>query len=129
MMLAFFSQMAQAQTPQNVANTRGALAIAGPSMGSPSASFGGPGQGGLLPSQYARPVDPKTKSRVPTELIDAIKNVAAPQTVPATAQDPVVSTAPVNTAPVTALLQVDPREEGFSPAIQRIRQLFFESLA
>jgi hypothetical protein len=51
MMLAFFSQMAQAQTPQNVANTRGALALAGPSMGSPSATFGGPGQGGLLPTQ------------------------------------------------------------------------------
>jgi hypothetical protein len=49
--LGFFAQMAQAQTPQNVANTRGALAIAGPSMGSPSATFGGPGQGGLLPAQ------------------------------------------------------------------------------
>lgn len=56
------------------------------------------------------------------------------QNVPATVQDPVgiepvVSAAPVNTAPVTALLQVDPEEEGFSPAVQRIRQLFFESLA
>ena len=50
-LLGFLSQMAQAQTPQNVANTRGALAIAGPSMGSPSATFGGPGQGGLLPTQ------------------------------------------------------------------------------
>jgi len=52
MMLAFFSQMAQAQTPQNVANTRGAMALAGPGMGAPSASFGGgPAPEGLLPSQ------------------------------------------------------------------------------
>lgn len=130
MVLAFLSQMARAQTPQNVASTRGALAIAGPSMGSPSATFGGPGQGGLLPSQYARPqisyggYTPPAKSAI-AQLVQS----AAPQTVPATTQDPVVSTAPVNTAPVTALLQVDPEEEGFSPAVQRIRQLFFESLA
>ena len=52
MMLAFLSQMARAQTPQNVANTRGAMALAGPGMGAPSASFGGgPAPEGLLPSQ------------------------------------------------------------------------------
>jgi hypothetical protein len=119
--LGFFAQMAQAQTPQNVANTRGAIALAGPGMGAPSGPAGG---------QYARPqisyggYTPPAKSAIAQFL-----QSAAPQTVPATAQDPVVSTAPVNTAPVTALLQVDPEEEGFSPAVQRIRQLFFESLA
>jgi len=69
--VAFFSQMAQAQTPQNVASTRGALAIAGPSMGSPSATFGGPGQGGLLPSQQVATslVTPQAEAAVaPTSL-------------------------------------------------------------
>ena len=41
--------------------------------------------------------------------------------------EPVVSAAPV--APVTTLLQTDPIEEGFSPSIQEIRRIFFESLA
>lgn len=136
--LGFFSQMAQAQTPQNVANTRGAIALAGPGMGAPSAAFGGGPT-----SDYSNPMGLNTTSRPNTRpqisyggytppaksAIAQFLQSAAPQTVPATAQDPVVSTAPVNTAPVTALLQVDPEEEGFSPAVQRIRQLFFESLA
>ena len=70
-LLGFFAQMAQAQTPQNVANTRGALALAGPSMGSPSATFGGPGQGGLLPSQQVATslVTPQAEEAVaPTSL-------------------------------------------------------------
>jgi hypothetical protein len=135
--LGFFAQMAQAQTPQNVANTRGAIALAGPGMGAPSAAFGGGPT-----SDYSNPMGLNTTSRPNTRpqisyggytppaksAIAQFLQSAAPQTVPATAQDPVVSTAPVNTAPVTALLQVDPEEEGFSPAVQRIRQLFFESL-
>tara|TARA_R100000008_G_C3568339_1_gene160486 strand:+ start:309 stop:647 length:339 start_codon:yes stop_codon:yes gene_type:complete len=102
---------------------------AGGNMGGPPPPGVTPGPSGPAGGQYARPqisyggYTPPAKSAIAQFL-----QSAAPQTVPATTQDPVVSTAPVNTAPVTALLQVDPEEEGFSPAVQRIRQLFFESL-
>ena len=127
MVLAFLSQMARAQTPQNVASTRGALALAGPSMGSPSATFGGPGQGGLLPSQYARPVDPKTKSRVPTELIDAIRNAAVetPGTIKVST-DPVQVTSPLSQGLANVIASQTGR---FSPEGESIRERFFRQLA
>ena len=122
--LGFFAQMASAQTAQNVANTRGAMALAGPGMGAPSAAFGGnPNTGtghpmGLTYGGYS----PPTTSGI-ARLLPTLQSVTPAPIEP----EPVVSAAPV--APVTTLLQTDPREEGFSPSIQEIRRIFFESLA
>ena len=120
----FLAQMASAQTAQNVANTRGAIALAGPGMGAPSAAFGGnPNTGtghpmGLTYGGYS----PPTTSGI-ARLLPTLQSVTPAPIEP----EPVVSAAPV--APVTTLLQTDPREEGFSPSIQEIRRIFFESLA
>jgi hypothetical protein len=119
--LGFLGQMASAQTAQNVANTRGAIALAGPGMGAPSAAFGGnPNTGtghpmGLTYGGYSPPT---------TSGINRLLQSVTPAPIE---PEPVVSAAPV--APVTTLLQTDPREEGFSPSIQEIRRIFFESLA
>jgi len=123
--LGFLGQMASAQTAQNVANTRGAIALAGPGMGAPSAAFGGnPNTGtghpmGLTYGGYSPPT---------TSGINRLLQSVTPAPIE---PEPVVSAAPVSTpvAPVTTLLQTDPREEGFSPSIQEIRRIFFESLA
>ena len=116
--LGFFAQMAQAQTPQNVANTRGAIALAGPGMGAPSGPAGG---------QYARPVDPKTKSRVPTELIDAIRNAAVetPGTIKVST-DPVQVTSPLSQGLANVIASQTGR---FSPEVESIRERFFRQLA
>ena len=123
MVLAFLSQMAQAQTPQNVANTRGAIALAGPGMGAPSGPAGG---------QYARPVDPKTKSRVPTDrirsaLIDAIGNAAVetPGTIKVST-DPVQVTSPISQGLANVIASQTGR---FSPEVESIRERFFRQLA
>tara|TARA_R100000315_G_scaffold60727_1_gene37752 strand:+ start:2971 stop:3993 length:1023 start_codon:yes stop_codon:yes gene_type:complete len=118
MIVSFLAQMAQAQTPQNVANTRGAIALAGPGQGAPSGPAGG---------QYARPVDPKTKSRVPTELIDAIRNAAVkpPGTIKVST-DPVQVTSPLSQGLANVIASQTGR---FSPAVERIREKFLEQLA
>tara|TARA_R100000808_G_scaffold8817_1_gene24696 strand:- start:460 stop:1473 length:1014 start_codon:yes stop_codon:yes gene_type:complete len=118
MIVSFLAQMAQAQTPQNVANTRGAIALAGPGQGAPSGPAGG---------QYARPVDPKTKSRVPTELIDAIRN-AAVETPGAikVSTDPVQVTSPLSQGLANVIASQTGR---FSPEVESIRERFFRQLA
>ena len=130
-MLGFFAQMASAQTAQNVANTRGAMALAGPGMGAPSAAHGG--DSGARYNYIGAPTVSYGGYRPPsTSGVSQLLNAAVSEPIPAPIEpEPVVSAAPVSTpvAPVTTLLQTDPREEGFSPAIQEIRRLFFESLA
>lgn len=77
--------------------------------------------------QTYRPVDPKTKSRVPTALIDAIRNAAVKP--PGTIK---VSTGPVQvTSPLSqGLANVIASQTGrFSPDVERIRERFFRQLA
>ena len=139
-MVAFFAQMAQAQTPQNVANTRAALALSPPSQ-SPF--------GGTTDSSYAHPMGLNTTSRPNTpsygtvnraepareQLAQAIASASPRDPDPVTGIAPLptpVATGVVDTILQNALAKLQPTQQVqgvtsnrvFNPQIQKIIQQF-----
>jgi hypothetical protein len=131
--LGFFGDTASATTPGLVANTRGAIALAGPGMGAPSAASGGnpltgtghpmglnTGSPGSTPSPaVTAPTTPQIQA-----LIEAFAAAPQPQADPVTGiqplSDPVQSTL-IDLILQNALAQIEANKE-FSPPIQNTTQ-------
>jgi hypothetical protein len=134
----FLAQMASAQTAQNVANTRGAIALAGPGMGAPSAAFGGnpltgtghpmglnTGSSGSTP--YSLPATPEVQA-----LVEAFAAAPQPLADPVTGVQPFST--PVQNTLIDSILQnalAQPTQQGgvlpnrvFEPQIENILQQF-----
>tara|TARA_R110002020_G_C16266069_1_gene770807 strand:- start:1024 stop:2067 length:1044 start_codon:yes stop_codon:yes gene_type:complete len=139
-MIAFFAQMAQAQTPQNVANTRAALALSPPSQ-SPF--------GGTTDFNYSHPMGLSRTSRPNTpsygtvnraepareQLAQAIASASPRDPDPVTGIAPLptpVATGVVDTIFQNALAKLQPTRQVqgvtsnrvFNPQIQKIIQQF-----
>jgi hypothetical protein len=138
--LGFFAEAAQAQTPQNVANTRAALALSPPSQ-SPF--------GGTTDSSYAHPMGLNTTSRPNTpsygtvnraepareQLVQAIASASPRDPDPVTGIAPLptpVATGVIDTILQNALAKLQPTQQVqsatsnrvFNPQIQKIIQQF-----
>lgn len=138
--LGFFAEAAQAQTPQNVANTRAALALSPPSQ-SPF--------GGTTDSSYSHPMGLNTTSRPNTpsygtvnraepareQLAQAIASASPRDPDPVTGIAPLptpVATGVVDTILQNALAKLQPTQQVqsatsnrvFNPQIQKIIQQF-----
>tara|TARA_R110001583_G_scaffold194221_1_gene364665 strand:- start:595 stop:1599 length:1005 start_codon:yes stop_codon:yes gene_type:complete len=129
--LGFFGETASAQTPANVANTRGALALAGPGMGAPPAAFGGnPSRlsnimglsntySPTVTANYSQPTTPEVQA-----LVEAFAEAPQPLADPVTGVQPFstpVQNTLIDSLLQNALAQIEANRE-FSPPIQNTTQ-------
>jgi len=129
--LGFLGQMGSLTTPGVVANTRGAMALAGPGMGAPPAAFGGnPSRlsnimglsntySPTVTANYSQPTTPQAQA-----LVEAFAAAPQPLADPVTGVQPL--SAPVQNTLIDSLLQnalaqIEANRE-FSPPIQNTTQ-------
>ena len=145
--LGFLGQMGSLTTPGVVANTRGAMALAGPGMGAPTSAFGGnpltgtghpmglnTGSSGSTPSPaVTAPTTPEVQA-----LVEAFAAAPQPLADPVTGVQPLsapVQNTLINPVLQNALAQLQPTQQSgvlpnrvFSPQIQNIIQQFRDQL-